>query len=722
MITTSMKKGLSILFTLFALYVSGQTFERTELSVTINESSISNPWTGGLNSCLFSELDFNLDGTKDLLVFDKSANKVLPFINNGSSYSYSHSIASSIPIENNTPFPWMLALDYNCDNRNDLFVFNGVGLSVYKNISEDNLAFELVTDFLSYDNEGNTLSLFILDNTLPYLGDFDNDGDIDLMSFPSSGLATIHYYKNNSMENNGSCGLALSLADDCWGNFSEAGGNYSLQSCVTAEAQALNTSAADGAYTMQFIDIDVDTDKDLILGHDIINNINLLYNDGADEINDVSIGFPLNTIAASLNKLPATFHLDVNHDNLKDLVISPFLKISAENFESNWLYTNSGTEANPIFELQQQNFLQDQTIDLGEGAYPAALDYNNDGLIDLLVGNHGYYESNGNYTTGLALFENTGSNKLPAFKLIDRDFGGLSTIPLNTVLDQATNGLTPTLGDLDGDNDLDLIVGDVNGKIHYFKNTASSGTVFEIENANFFNIDVGNRAAPQLIDLNEDGLLDLIIGERDGTLNYIANTGTVSEPVFNDLTPNFGGVNTASESGLVGNSTPYCYKKDGVFKLMVGSEDGLLHQYTNISGNLNGAFTSNGTLNLREGNRCAPLHVDLNNDGNRDLVIGNIAGGLAYYEGDDSDVSISTQDQRNSLQVYPNPTEGKLRIQSTNQLKWHYRIFDLRGKLLESSTFRKDKTLDLSFLRKGMYVLELQNEFGISDYQKIIKK
>lgn len=717
-----MKKGLSILFTLSTLWASAQTFQRIDPSVSINNTPINNPWTGGLNSCQFSELDFDLDGLKDLLVFDKSANKILPFINNGLSYTYKHSYAANLPIATDVLFPWTLALDYNCDNKNDLFVFNGVGLSVYKNISENTLEFELVTDFLSYSNEGSNLSLFILDNTLPYIGDFDNDGDIDLMSFPSTGLATIRYYKNNSLENDGVCGLDLSLANDCWGNFSEAGGNYTLQSCIPDEMQALNSSAADGAFTMQFIDIDADTDKDLVLGHDIINNVNLLYNDGANEIYEVSNAFPLNTIAASLNKLPATFHLDVNHDNLKDLVISPFLKISSENFESNWLYTNTGTTENPSFELQQEDFLQDQTIDLGEGAYPAAIDYNNDGLIDLVVGNHGYYQNNGNYTTGLALFENTGSNESPSFNLIDRDFGSLSGIPLNTVLDQPTNSLTPTFGDLDGDSDLDLIVGDVNGKIHYFKNTASNGTEFELESANFFNIDVGNRAAPQLIDLNEDGLLDLLIGERDGTLNYIENTGTTNNPVFENLISNFGGVSTALEAGLVGNSTPYCYKQGGSFNLMVGSESGLIYQYTNISENLDGIFSSNNTLNLKEGNRCAPLYLDLDNDGHRDLIVGNIAGGMAYYKGDSNSVSITAIEKSHNIKLYPNPTKELINIRSANHLNWTYTLFDLRGQEVRKGSFKTHKTLNISKLPKGMYLLHLQNEKGEYSHQKIIKK
>ena len=46
----------------------GQTFERINIPTTENGSPLSQAWTGGLNSSLFSEIDFNLDGIKRLTV------------------------------------------------------------------------------------------------------------------------------------------------------------------------------------------------------------------------------------------------------------------------------------------------------------------------------------------------------------------------------------------------------------------------------------------------------------------------------------------------------------------------------------------------------------------------------------------------------------------------------------------------------------------------------
>ena len=118
----------------------------------------------------------------------------------------------------------------------------------------------------------------------------------------------------------------------------------------------------------------------------------------------------------------------------------------------------------------------------------------------------------------LLLFENIGNDSIPSYDLIDRDWLGLSTIALNTTLNLPALNLSPTFGDLNGDNDKDLVLGDADGKLHLFINTG--GGNFQLAHS-FMNIDVGQFAHPQLIDVDRDGLTDLIIGEQDGTINFL---------------------------------------------------------------------------------------------------------------------------------------------------------------------------------------------------------
>ena len=72
-------------------------------------------------------------------------------------------------------------------------------------------------------------------------------------------------------------------------------------------------------------------------------------------------------------------------------------------------------------------------------------------------------------------------------------------------------------------------------------------------------LDVGYFASPQLVDLNRDGLLDLIIGEQSGTINYCENFGTSNTAVFDTIIEYFGGIDIESNIISSGFSTPKFY-------------------------------------------------------------------------------------------------------------------------------------------------------------------
>ena len=149
-----MKKIFWIIF-VFALQsnlvLSQINFTRdTSVKIIENNLVLENAWNGGLNSSQFSEIDLNLDGIKDIIVFDRCGNKLSPYINNNGNFVYSPQYRNFFPkIEN-----WILIDDYDCDGRNDIFTYSTAGIAVYRNNSSSVLSFILSDSLLTNTTSG----------------------------------------------------------------------------------------------------------------------------------------------------------------------------------------------------------------------------------------------------------------------------------------------------------------------------------------------------------------------------------------------------------------------------------------------------------------------------------------------------------------------------------------------------------------------------------------
>src|SRR6185295_3631923 len=97
-------------------------------------------------------------------------------------------------------------------------------------------------------------------------------------------------------------------------------------------------------------------------------------------------------------------------------------------------------------------------------------------------------------------------------------------------------GLSPNYADLDGDGDLDVVVGGSEGTLRYYENIGTAAAPLYTERTGIANpfdgIDVGNQSAPSFVDLDHDGDFDLAVGAADGTLHYYQNTGSNTAPAY----------------------------------------------------------------------------------------------------------------------------------------------------------------------------------------------
>ena len=113
----------------------------------------------------------------------------------------------------------------------------------------------------------------------------------------------------------------------------------------------------------------------------------------------------------------------------------------------------------------------------------------------------------------------------------------------------------PTLADIDGDGDLDAVVGEWDGTLLYYQNTGTATNPSYTQQpgtANPFNgINVENSSAPTLADIDGDGDLDAVVGAFNGSLNYYKNTGTATNPIYTEQTGTanpFNGINVGNYS------------------------------------------------------------------------------------------------------------------------------------------------------------------------------
>lgn len=700
-------------------------------------------WAGGLNFPQVSTIDLDQDGLQDIFLLDRSGDKPIFLLNTGTPGHATYMVTHAY--DNVYPFPllhdWALLRDYNCDGKMDIFAYTSGAFAVYRNTSDaSGLSFTLADDQVG-SNYVPTVSpnLYISNVDIPGIVDMDGDGDLDILTFSIWGSNYLEYHKNLSMELYGTCdSLVYEVRSRCWGGFQESvGGNTITLNApcsdnvpnpelpVHGESGLLPTDRAHSGSTVLPLDLDGDGDMDLILGDFQSPDLTGLINGGtlahANMISTDTL-FPIYDQRVYFEQFLAPFFVDIDGDGKRDLVVAPNSTSAAENAHGIWYYRNTGTDAAPVFNFQRNDLFQGDMLDLGEGARPVLFDHNGDGLMDLVVANEGYYLPGGFYSGKLALLENTGTPTAPSFNLVTDDYAQLSGMGFGT-------GMHPAFGDLDGDGHPDMIIGDGDGDdsgtLHYFRNT-STGPVaqFQLTQAlmtddNGTVIDVGANATPQLYDLNGDGLLDLIVGERNGNLNYYRNTGTAQVPSWHLESQTLGGVRVNEYWSTTGYSVPFLFTDgQGRKNCISGSEVGGIHLYDGITGNETGTWNLADSIwgGLHEGGRTALVLYDFTGDGQLDAVIGNYRGGLSFWSsGIWTDIGTSAREiTENMFSLAPNPANGTVDILMHTSLVRNMRLelIDGLGRTIRKLPVLPQVRLDLGDLAPGLYSVRLVSGNG----------
>jgi hypothetical protein len=469
---------------------------------------------------------------------------------------------------------------------------------------------------------------------------------------------------------------------------------------------------------------------DLMIGQVHCTNMPLLINTGSRQspaITSADTSFPSNTQKLNLYVFPAAFYEDVTFDGKKDLLVGVNTPVNEENLinfsKSAWLYENISASEAPEFAYRKENFLQSDMIDLGENANPAFADYDGDGDLDLFIGNYGQRHSDGNFYATVSLFENTGTPASPAFKLVTNDYLDLSALRYSR--------LKPIFTDLNVDGKVDFVLVNAysgnTSDIKYILNTAPQNAPFQYNSSDIqrLPIEIGTEDSPAFYDVDGDGNVDVVLATSRGRLQYFQNTDSNTSPQYILAVDNFGGI-TDNLNKSNPKITIADMNNNGMPELIAGDRSGTLSIYPDFTADLNANFNVvTQTLynplqqqiqeNIQSKFHLSPAVADLDGDGQPEIILGNKGGGLTFLKnmGQNPLSAPEAKSAQNLLKFYPNPTANSVNFTSGKEAKLS--IYAITGQLilddiqLQTNT---SHTIDVSGFAPGVYILKFSAKNG----------
>ncbi|MEZ4910384.1 MAG: T9SS type A sorting domain-containing protein [Saprospiraceae bacterium] len=709
-----MCRGRIVFFVFYIILVTFHINFAQPIDIQIGSKSILYPFAGGLKNPVFSQIEWNGDVYEDLFIFDKASELTFVYLFSEEKNEFVYSPNSEVNIRCHQ---WALSRDFNGDNVPDIITLDGPTQNARVIIYEgrETVLGETIIDekSVSYfvgiaDEQGSFADPLILPITSNFeVVDLNDDTHLDLLVFTSD-EQSLQSFENLSVFIGDY--LLFQKTSDCFGYFRKVFNENKIiiNPQLAACPESRKTHLVHGGSSVSAADLNCDKKPDLLIGDGLDGNLFLLTNESTVPFHwmtDIQPNFPLPSAITPtwasgyplIHSKDSIISIIVTNNNVRTGTTSGVVK----------KFTNIGDNCTPSYVLQTQEFLKEDMLSVGVASKATFFDYNMDNLPDLVIGSHNI-DNNGIFFSSLTLIENKGQDR---FEIVDKDWLGLSTS------DWIKGGrVSPAFGDLDGDNLLDLLIGDGYGNLHFLRNKTFFGDTvqtFSDPITNYYNIFTGLNCVPLIHDFNDDGLNDIIISKWKPGILLFKNLGNRQQPMFISDTNNSANQIVYTDVFVNQNSdkintfiSKFEYNSEDHF--IFGFRDGRIESYHLEEDAGSYIFRKSFTIDSSNfmGINSTPF-VYKSENGTMSIWVGNESGGFRLLQNNLSNIKNNNDI---NIKYYPNPFDEYLILQGFTNVD-QVLLIDLFGNRMEIEVKIDYDSIqfDTSNILPGIYFVYLRS-------------